>query len=147
MKLIASNKASEYNYFLSNDLEVGFSLTSLELKSLLENKISLKESRVQLIKNELFLLNANITPNNNVRHYDNYDALRPKKLLLHRKQIKKFIKLLESDSSTLMIKNIYVSDRGLVKGTLCLGIGKKKYDKREVIKKRDNELYNKRHTD
>lgn len=150
MKIISNNKKAKYDYFLSADLEVGIVLKGSEIKHILSNGINLKESYVKIIDNtkgnsEVFLINANISGHNwgdevkeypmlqNVKDY----SLRPKKLLLHKSQIKKFLKLTQEKSTTLIMRNMYLNDDGILKGTLCVGKGKKQYDKRQTIKERD----------
>ena len=129
MKLISSNKKAKYDYFLSDDLEVGIVLKGSEIKDILENGINLKETYVKIINEEMFLIGANITGKEGLN-------LRDRKLLLHKREIRKFEKKL-IDGFTLIMKDMYVADSGKVKGTLCLAKGKKNYDKRQTIKERD----------
>lgn len=135
MKLI--NKKAKYDYFLTNNLEVGLVLHGPEVKSILKSNISLKESYVKIINSEMWLINANISEMKYSRFEKTCDATRPKKLLLHKKQLNKFQKLLKEPGTTLIMYEIYTDDNGRLKGTLCLAKGKKQYDKREVIKERD----------
>jgi len=135
-KIVSNNKKANFEYFLSDNLEVGMKLLGPEVKGTLENGINLKESHARIINNEVFLMNANInciTP-----AWDKNDiSMRPKKLLLHKKQINKFQKLLKNPGTTLIVSKVYIAENGLLKAELCLAKGKKLYDKRNVIKERD----------
>lgn len=137
MKLI--NKTANYSYFLSDNLEVGLVLHSPEVKSILEGSMNLKGSYVQVKDNEAWLINAHISEMKINRFDKDCDELRPKKLLLHKKQLNKFKKLLQDPGTTLILYEVYTNDKGVLKGTLCLAKGKKNYDKRNVIKERDLE--------
>lgn len=147
-KLISSNKKARYDYFLSNHLEVGIVLIDNEIKQILQHGINLKESYVKIIKNEVFLVGSNIHGINFEKIKDkpvllgayNQDT-RDRKLLLHKKEINKFKKLLQDQSTTLVCTKCYVNDNGLVKLEIALGKGKKLHDKRETIKKRDLDRY------
>lgn len=152
MKIISSNKDASYNYFLSHELEVGFELIGQEVKAIKEHGINIKSSYVKVTENknnkkEMWLINANIGLIEPKRDVSNRPLLkmaidgnkRDRKLLLHKKQILKFEKLLKESGSTLILKDVYFNDKNMIKGTLCFAKGKKQYDKREVIKKRDLE--------
>ena len=133
-KLISSNKKARYDYFLSDELEVGIVLVRNEIKQILKHGINIKESYVKIINSEVFLIGSNINGISSDR--ENLDS-RDRKLLLGKKQINKFQKLLQDQSTTLIITKCYVDDRGLVKMELALAKGKKNYDKRQTIKERD----------
>lgn len=133
-KLISSNKKAQYDYFLSEQLEVGIVLIRNEIKQILTHGINIKESYVKIINSEVFLIGSNINGVSSDR--ENLDS-RDRKLLLGKKQINKFQKLLQDQSTTLIITKCYVNDRGLVKMELALAKGKKNYDKRQTIKERD----------
>lgn len=138
-KLISSNKKAQYDYFLSEQLEVGIILINNEIKQILNHSINIKESYVKIINSEVFLIGSNI---NGVQssNRENLDS-RDRKLLLSKKQIHKFEKFLQDISTTLIITKCYVNDYGLVKMELALGKGKKNYDKRQTIKERDLSRY------
>jgi len=138
-KLISNNKKASFDYFLSDCLEAGMVLTGAETKSIVSGNISLKESYVRIIGTEVFLIGAQVTPSQNLvfSSYSNFDSTRDKKLLLSKKQIKKYSKMTQEIGTTLILKDVYVADNGKIKCTVCLGKGKKNYDKREVIKQRD----------
>lgn len=138
-KLISSNKKANYDYFLSEQLEVGIILINNEIKQILNHGINIKESYVKIINSEVFLIGSNI---NGVQssNRENLDS-RDRKLLLSKKQIHKFEKFLQDQSTTLIVTKCYVNDYGLVKMELALGKGKKNYDKRQTIKERDLSRY------
>ncbi len=137
-KLISSNKKAHYDYFLSDELEVGIVLIRNEIKQILKHGINIKESYVKIINSEVFLIGSNI---NGVSSDKDYIDSRDRKLLLEKKQINKFQKLLQDQSYTLIITKCYINDRGLVKMELALAKGKKNYDKRQTIKERDLSRY------
>jgi len=137
MKQISNNKKANFEYFLSDNLEVGMKLLGPELKGILSNGINLQESHARIINNEIFLMNANINCKQPL--WDKTDiSMRPKKLLLHKRQINKFQKLLKNPGTTLIVSKVYIADNGLIKAELCLGKGKQLHDKRNVIKDRDS---------
>jgi SsrA-binding protein len=138
-KLISSNKKANFDYFLSEQLEVGIILINNEIKQILNHGINIKESYVKIINSEVFLIGSNI---NGVQssNRENLDS-RDRKLLLSKKQIHKFEKFLQDQSTTLIVTKCYVNDYGLVKMELALGKGKKNYDKRQTIKERDLSRY------
>ena len=134
MKLV--NKKAKFDYFLTDSLEVGIVLKGSEVKAVLKGNLSLKESYVKIIDNEVWLINASISEMV-ASNFEEINPLRPKKLLLHKKQIKKFQKLLTDPGTTLLMYSVYTDDNGKLKGNLNLGKGKKSYDKRNVIRERD----------
>lgn len=141
-KLISSNKKANFDYFISEQLEVGIILINNEIKQILNHGINIKESYVKIINSEVFLIGSNIngviSPNKSDKTI--LDS-RDRKLLLSKKQIHKFEKFLQDQSTTLIITKCYVNDYGLVKMELALGKGKKNYDKRQTIKERDLSRY------
>lgn len=147
--LKAKNKTARHEYFLSNELEAGIVLQGFEIKTIQAGGIDLTGSYVKIINSEVFLLNSNITEINFNRFFDNhkidnYPALkstydfanRPKKLLLHKNQIKKFQKMLDP-GYTLIVTEIYANDKNKIKCTVALAKGKNQRDKRNTIKERD----------
>jgi len=143
----AKNKKAKYDYFLSDEISAGIVLQGFEIKSVQKGSIDLTGSYVKITNNEVFLLNCNIYDTNYNKFFDKIDdygikdeyntQTRPKKLLLHKKEIKKFNKLLDKKSSTLIVTEVYADDNNRIKCTLCLGTGKNQKDKRETIKERD----------
>lgn len=140
MNILSKNKKASFDYFLTDDLEVGLSLTGAEVKSIIHGSIQLTGSYVKITNGEVFLIGSTIDkPQSlpNFSSYSDFNASRDRKLLLHKKEIAKFAKKTQERGTTLIMKNIYVGEKGKLKGTLCLGTGKNTRDKREVIKKRD----------
>ncbi len=136
MKIISQNKKANYDYSLSEKIEVGIVLLGAEVKGILNNGINLKESYVKIINSQVFLIGANI--NCILPSWDKTDlSLRTRKLLLHKKQINKYLKLLKMPGTTLIITKCYIADNGKLKMECALGKGKKSYDKRNTIKERD----------
>ncbi|WP_339041906.1 SsrA-binding protein SmpB [Candidatus Lariskella endosymbiont of Hedychridium roseum] len=135
-KLIAQNKRARYDYFIEQTMEAGIVLTGTEVKSLRNGKVSISESHATQMGGEIYLLNAHIpeyTEGNRFNHY----PLRPRKLLLHASEIKKFIGLIKKKGVTLVPLNIYFNHRNRAKVSLGVAVGKKQHDKRETIKQRD----------
>ncbi|MDH5716055.1 MAG: SsrA-binding protein SmpB [Spirochaetia bacterium] len=133
---LVENKKARFNYEIIDTLEAGIVLQGTELKSIRKKKINITDSYAAFKKNELFLINAKI------EHYDkanifNHEITRPRKLLLHKREIEKLkVKLKERGLSLFPIK-MYFNDRQKVKVLLGLGKGKKKFDKRQTLKERD----------
>lgn len=135
MKII--NKKANFDYQLFDRLEVGLVLTGAEVKSVKNSHISLKESFVKIISNELFLLNANISPYPFADN-TNYDPKATRKLLARKSQILSLIKKLESKNLTIIPTAIYTKNNK-IKLEIALAKGKKEYEKRETIKKQDQQ--------
>ena len=134
-KIIAENRKARYNYFIDEELEAGLVLKGTEVKSLRLGKANLKDAYAAVKKGEVFVYQMHIDPYP-FAYYDNHDPLRPRKLLLHRRQIKRLIGKVIEKGFTLVPLKIYFRD-GKVKMTLALAKGKRKYDKREAIRRRD----------
>ena len=142
MKIISQNKKANFDYFLSNRLEVGIELIGLEVKGIIDSSFNIKESYVKIINNEVFLIGSSISELQQPQWDKRNLKTRDRKLLLHRNEINKFIKLTQEKSTTIICTKVYINDKGLIKCEIALGIGKKLYDKRETIKQRDIERYN-----
>lgn len=138
MKIIATNKSAYHNYEILETLEAGIALTGSEVKSIREGRISLNESYAEFNGEELYLVDCNISPYHAANVF-NHEPLRPRKLLLHKKELKRLAGKVQEKGLTLVPTKVYFNDRGLVKVELALARGKKTYEKREAIKKRDVE--------
>ncbi|MBC7362318.1 MAG: SsrA-binding protein SmpB [Candidatus Aminicenantes bacterium] len=138
MKIIATNKNAYHDYEILETLEAGIALTGSEVKSIREGRISLKESYADFNGEELYLVDCNISPYHAANVF-NHEPLRPRKLLLHKKELKRLAGKIQEKGLTLVPTKVYLNDRGLVKVELALARGKKTYEKREAIKKRDVE--------
>jgi len=134
-KQIAFNKKAKFNLNIEDEFEAGIVLTGTEVKSIRSGKISLKEAFARIKNNEVFVYNMHISPYTHA-YYDNHDPMRPRKLLLHKKQINKLIGKTNEKGYTMVPLKVYLKD-GKVKIGLALGKGKKIYDKRRDIKDRE----------
>lgn len=136
-KLIANNKKAYFDYFIDEKYEAGLVLHGTEVKSLRQGKCSIKESYIQIINGEMFIINMNITPYEKGNIF-NKDPLRPKKLLLHKTQINKLAGEISQKGFTIVPLQVYLSN-GRVKMEIGLARGKKLYDKRDSIAKKDQQ--------
>jgi SsrA-binding protein len=134
-KLIAQNKKAAHDYFIEETYEAGIVLQGTEIKSIRAGKVNLKDSFAKVEKGEVFLHNMHISPYEQGNRY-NHDPLRTRKLLLHRREINKLIGYTKEQGYTLVPLKLYIKD-GFAKLLLGVGKGKKKYDKREDMKKRE----------
>lgn len=137
-KPVATNKKAYHNYFLSDKWEAGIALTGGEVKSVRAGEVNFTDSFVRIEKGEAFLYNLHISPYTQAS-YMNDEPARPRKLLLHKKEIKKIGDALAQKSATLVPTKIYFNQRGIIKVEIAIGKGKKLYDKREAKKKQDVE--------
>lgn len=130
------NARARHLYHIEDTLEAGMVLLGSEVKSLREGQASLPDSFAYIKRGEVWLVKAHIAPYA-YSHQLNHDPLRKRKLLLHKREIAKLQKALAQDGYTLVPLEIYFNDRGVAKCRLGLARGKRQYDKRESIKKRD----------
>ena len=135
-KLIAEHRRARFDYFLEQSYEAGLSLTGTEVKALRLGRANIAESYVAAEGRELVLINAYI-PEYGPANRFNHDPRRPRKLLLHRKEIDKMLAAVQRDGKTLAATKLYFNDKGRVKLELALAKGKKAHDKREVEAARD----------
>ena len=136
-KLIANNKKAYYDYFIDEKYEAGLVLHGTEVKSLRQGKCSVREAYIQIINGEVFVINMNITPYEKGNIF-NTDPLRPKKLLLHQSEINKLAAQTAQKGYTIVPLQVYLSRRR-DKMEIGLARGKKLYDKRESIAKKDQQ--------
>ena len=135
-KLVANNKKVYHEYFLEEIYEAGIALHGTEVKSIRMGKCSIKESFVRIEKDgQVYIYGMHVTPYEKGNIF-NKDPLRPKKLLLHKKEIQKLIGKIAEKGYTLVPVEVYLSN-GLVKLQIALAKGKKLYDKRQDIAKKD----------
>jgi len=135
-KLIAENRRARFDYFLEQTFEAGLSLTGTEVKALREGRANIVESYAATEGRELVLINAYI-PEYGPANRFNHDPRRPRKLLLHRREIDRMLGSVQRDGRTLVPTRLYFNDKGRVKLELCLAKGKKAHDKREASAERD----------
>ncbi len=137
-KLIANNRKARHDFFIDEVYEAGIVLTGTEIKSIRQGKINLKESFAKVEKGEVVVYQMHISPYEQGNRY-NVDPVRPRKLLLHKQQIRKLIGYTTQKGLTLVPLSVYIDERGRAKMELAVARGKKLYDKREDIAKRDSE--------
>ncbi len=136
-KLIASNKKARHDFFFEEIVEAGIVLTGTEIKSARAGGISLRDSFAKIDNNgELWAYGVNISPYEQGNRF-NSEPLRPKKLLLHKQEIRKINQKLMQDGLTLIPIQVYLNPKGRLKMEIAIARGKKLYDKREDIAKRD----------
>lgn len=135
-KLIANNKKARHDYFIDEVYEAGIVLTGTEIKSVRQGKASIKESYAKIEKGELILHGMNISPYEQGNRY-NVEPMRPRKLLLHKQEIKKLIGYTTIKGLTLVPLTMYINEEGRAKVEIAVARGKKNYDKHETIAKRD----------
>jgi SsrA-binding protein len=137
LKVVATNRKAYHEYHIIQTVEAGIVLTGSEIKSLRAGKISMGESYVRPEKGDMWLLNAHIARYDSAS-YMGHDPTRPRKLLLHRKQIADLINQTVQKGFTLIPLRVYIKDN-LAKLEIATARGKKLYDKRESISKREND--------
>ena len=135
-KLVANNKKAYHDYFIEETYEAGIVLTGTEIKSVRQGKVSIKESYAKIENGEMFLYGMNISPYEQGNRY-NVEPLRPRKLLLHKQEIRKLIGYTTIKGLTLVPLKMYINEEGRAKVELAVVRGKKNYDKRDDIAKRD----------
>ncbi len=134
-KLIANNKKAYHDYFLDERFETGIELHGTEVKSLRMGKCSIKEAFIRIEKEEVIIYGMHISPYEKGNIF-NKDPLRPKKLLMHKSEIRKLIGKIKEKGYTLVPVEVYFKG-SLVKVEIALARGKKLYDKRQDIAKKD----------
>ena len=139
MKIIAANNRANYNYTISNKIEAGIVLTGSEVKSLRTNTGSIRGAYIIEQKGELWLSNSFIKKYQNSND-NNYDPSRNRKLLVTKKEFNKISGSIKQGGFTIIPISLYFSDKGIAKLTCGIAKGKKKIDKRQLIKQRDWDL-------
>ena len=134
-KVIADNRKARFNYAIGETIEAGIALTGSEVKSLRSGKANIGESYASSRDGELWLYNSNISEYKQAGRF-NHAPKRPRKLLLHRRQINKLIGAVEREGMTVVPLKLYFNDKGRAKIELALAKGKKLHDKRETERKR-----------
>ena len=144
-KIVATNPIARHNYTIEKTIEAGIVLTGTEIKSIRNGKVNLKDSYAGIKNGELFIYNLHISPYE-FGNINNTNPIRDRKLLVSKREINRLIGLTKQKGYTLIPMDLYFSGNFL-KITLGIGKGKKLYDKREDIAKKDAELRIKRQTD
>ena len=135
-KLIAENRRARFDYFLEQTFEAGLSLTGSEVKSLRNGRANIAESYAAVEGDEIVLVNADIPPYVQANRF-NHEPRRPRKLLLHRKEIDRLIGAVQREGRTIVPTKLYWNDKGMAKLELALAKGKKLHDKRDTAAERD----------
>src|SRR5499433_2415531 len=136
IKVMAENRKARFNYAIEDTVEAGIALTGTEVKSIRNGKSTIAESYADSKNGEIWLINANIPEYLQAGRF-NHEPKRPRKLLLHRRQINKLIGAVEREGMTVVPLKIYFNEKGRAKVEIALAKGKKLHDKRETEKKRD----------
>lgn len=137
-KIVTDNRKARFLYEILETYEAGIQLTGTEVKSIREGKVNLQDGYALIRGGEAWLLNAHISPYTGSGEYFNHDPRRTRKLLLHREEIRKLVGKVEQQGLTLVPLKMYLK-RGLVKVSIALAKGKKLHDKRESIKRREDQ--------
>ncbi|WP_278340864.1 SsrA-binding protein SmpB [Lactobacillus acetotolerans] len=135
--LVAQNKKARHDYFIKETLEAGIALTGTEIKSVRARRINLRDGYVQIINGSAFLENVHISEYKEGNRY-NHEPLRSRRLLLHKKEIRRLTKAQAKRGIAIIPLKVYIK-HGFAKVLIGVGQGKKQYDKRRTIKKRDQE--------
>jgi SsrA-binding protein len=136
-KLIAQNKKARHDYTIIDTVEAGVVLQGTEIKSIRNSRVNLKDGFVKVRNGEAFLYNVHISPYDQGNIF-NHDPLRTRKLLLHKKQIAKLASETKNTGITIVPLKIYLKD-GFAKVLIGLAKGKREYDKRETLRRKDQE--------
>jgi len=134
-KVIADNRKARFNYEIGEVVEAGIALTGTEVKSLRQGRANIAESYADAKGGEIWLVNANIPEYLQASRF-NHAPKRPRKLLLHRRQINKLAAAVDREGMTIVPLKLFFNDKGRAKIEIALGRGKKLHDKREAEKKR-----------
>ncbi|MBO9516756.1 MAG: SsrA-binding protein SmpB [Porphyrobacter sp.] len=135
-KTVAENRRARFEYFIEDVFEAGIALSGTEVKSLRFGEGTIAESYADLRDGEAWLINANIPEFSHGNRF-NHEPKRPRKLLLHEREIEKMIGAVERKGMTLIPLSVYFNSRGRAKVELALAKGKQTHDKRQTIKDRD----------
>ncbi|MBN2898082.1 MAG: SsrA-binding protein SmpB [Clostridia bacterium] len=137
-KIIANNRKARFEYFIEDTYEAGLVLKGTEVKSIRMGKVNIKESYAEVKNGEVFVCGMNISPYEK-GNIQNVDPLRERKLLLNKREISKLIGYTTQDGYTLIPLNIYLTEKGLIKLEVAVAKGKKLYDKRQSLAKKDSD--------
>jgi SsrA-binding protein len=137
-KILASNRKATHDYFIEDRFEAGVALLGSEIKSIRAGRVQLREAYVRVDGSEVWLINAHVNVYDPAAR-QNHDPLRPRKLLLHRTEIRKLIEKVKLKGYTIVPLDIHLSSKGRAKVTIALAKGKRQYDKRQTIAQRDSE--------
>ena len=136
MKTVAENRRARFDYFIEDTFEAGIALTGTEVKSLRLGEGSITEAYAEIRDGEAWLVNANVPEFTHGNRY-NHEPKRPRKLLLHAREIERLLGAVERKGMTLVPLSVYFNSKGRAKVELALAKGKQTHDKRATIKERD----------
>lgn len=136
-KIVATNRKARHDYEILDTIEAGIALMGSEIKSIRAGSVNLREGYVQARDDELWLINTHIASYDQAGIYG-HEPLRPRKLLLHRKEIERILARVQEKGLTLIPTQLYLV-RGRAKVEIALARGKRQYDKREALRKRDSQ--------
>ena len=137
VKVVATNRKAGFEYYLLDRYEAGLALQGSEIKSIRAGQISLAEAYVSVDENQAWLVNAHIAPYDPASRY-NHDPLRPRRLLLHRRQIRELWEAVRQKGMTIVAVKVYLKE-GRAKLEIALAKGKKLYDKRAEMARQDSQ--------
>ncbi|RIA55324.1 SsrA-binding protein SmpB [Dichotomicrobium thermohalophilum] len=135
-RVVAENRKARHNYDILETFEAGIALEGSEVKSLREGKANIAEAYASPEDGELYLINSSIQEYKQANRF-NHEERRPRKLLMHKREIARLIGATEREGMTLVPLRLYFNERGIAKVELALAKGRKKHDKREAEKERD----------
>ena len=135
-KIITKNRKARHNYTLIDQYDAGIVLMGSEIKSIRANRVNIADGFIQMKDRELWLMNVHIAPYEQAKHFGHSDPRRPRKLLLHRREINRIGDKLRDNGMTAIPLQIFL-ERGRAKVEIAVAKGKKQYDKRSDIAKRD----------
>lgn len=137
-RTVATNRKARHEYFIEDTFEAGIALTGTEIKSVRAGQVSLQEGFVLVRDDEAILMNVHIAPYEQGNQF-NHDERRPRKLLLHKKEIERLHGAATQRNWTIVPLRMYINSRGLAKVEIALVRGKRQHDKRETIAKRESD--------
>ncbi len=142
-KIITRNKKASFDYHLFNTYDAGLVLAGSEIKSIRDNRVNIQDGFVQERNGELWLMNVHISLYEQAKTFGHKDPIRPRKLLLHKKEIAQILMRIRDKGYTVVPVSVFLQ-RGRAKVEIALAQGKKLYDKRDAIAKRDSDRQIKR---
>ena len=135
------NRKARFNYEIEEELEAGLVLLGSEVKSIRQGKVNISEGYIAEVQGEMFLMNCNISEYKGANRF-NHAPKRPRKILLHKKQIDKILGKMQAKGYSIVPLKIFFNKKNFAKVLIGIGRGKKLYDKRESIKERDDRRRN-----
>ncbi|MCX8250853.1 MAG: SsrA-binding protein SmpB [Dehalococcoidia bacterium] len=135
-KTIAQNRRARFNYDIGEQFEAGIVLSGTEIKSVREGRVNIAEAYARVRAGELWLMNAHIAEFKGASHYSEHDTLRPRKLLIHKKELRRLELELGRERSTLVPLRLYLKDHH-AKVEIAVAKGRRQYDRRNAIKERE----------